>query len=173
MQKRLQKITSTDVKVLQALSIETFSETFADQNDPKALNDYLQQAYDLAKLTHELKDPNSSFYFIYAADKLAGYLKVNVKDAQTEDLGQNALEIERIYLKKEFKRQGLGKMLFEKALALAAEKSCTKIWLGVWEKNYPALAFYEKMGFKQSGAHSFFMGEEKQTDYIMVKELNN
>ena len=43
------------------------------------------------------------------------------------------------------------------------------VWLGVWEKNVNAIAFYEKMGFKQAGQHLFQIGNELQSDLIMKK----
>jgi len=45
------------------------------------------------------------------------------------------------------------------------------VWLGVWEKNDKAILFYRKNGFYEVGTHFFFMGEEKQTDFIMRKDL--
>lgn len=122
-------------------------------------------------MTAELNDPNSQFYFVYLDDQLAGYLKVNLNESQSEQVAPNALEIERIYIRSAFKRHGLGRFLFQEALKLAQAKNCSSIWLGVWEKNYPALAFYEKMGFIQHGSHSFFMGTDEQTDLIMTKNL--
>ena len=98
-------------------------------------------------------------------------MKVNTNDAQTEKMGNESLEIERIYIRNKFQKQGLGKYLFNKALEIAKERNEKKIWLGVWEKNENAIAFYHKMGFVQTGAHSFYMGDEEQTDFIMTKTL--
>ncbi|XUD04145.1 hypothetical protein IGJ34_002114 [Enterococcus sp. AZ177] len=81
------------------------------------------------------------------------------------------MEIERIYIDSDFKRLGLGKMLYNKAIERAKELNKTAIWLGVWERNFSAMKFYRKMGFTQVGAHSFFMGEDEQTDLIMKKNL--
>ncbi|WP_317907031.1 GNAT family N-acetyltransferase, partial [Bacillus subtilis] len=92
-------------------------------------------------------------------------------EAQTEKMGDESLEIERIYIKNEFQKHGLGKYLFNKAMEIAKELNKKKIWLGVWEKNENAIVFYKKMGFVQTGAHSFYMGYEEQTDLIMTKTL--
>ena len=104
-------------------------------------------------------------------DKIAGYLKVNTGDAQTEEMDDDALEIERIYIINKFQKLGLGKYLFNKAMDIAMEQNKKKIWLGVWEKNKNAISFYKRLGFTQTGAHSFYMGDEEQTDLIMVKKL--
>jgi len=43
------------------------------------------------------------------------------------------------------------------------------VWLGVWEKNINAIAFYKRLGFYEDGRHPFKMGDELQTDFIMKK----
>ena len=104
-------------------------------------------------------------------DEVAGYLKVNTNDAQSEKMDEESLEIERIYIKKKFQKHGLGKFLLNKAMEIAMESNKKNIWLGVWEKNENAIAFYRKMGFVQTGSHSFYMGKEEQIDFIMTKTL--
>ena len=76
--------------------------------------------------------------------------------------------IERIYIEI---KHGLGKYMLNKAMEVAMERNKRKVWLGVWEKNENAIAFYKKMGFVQTEAHSFYMGDEEQTDFIMTKTL--
>ena len=167
----LQKITKNNVQDLQEVSIQTFTETFKDNNSEKSLNDYLNTAYELTKLEKDLENPHSEFYFAYFNNEIAGYLKININDAQSEKMGENALEVERIYIKKSFKRRGIGRHLIETAEQLAKKYQKNLMWLGVWEYNPKAIAFYETLGFKVIGAHSFFMGEEEQTDLIMSKQL--
>ncbi len=85
-------------------------------------------------MTEELKNPNSYFYFIYFENELAGYLKLNLSNAQTEEIEGNNIEIERIYILREFQKHGLGKELYKQAIKLAKDLECENIWLGVWEK---------------------------------------
>ena len=99
-------------------------------------------------------------------------MKFNVDAALTEEMGADSLEVERIYIRPAFKRRGLGKYLIDKAIEIARAQGKQLIWLGVWEHNVNAIAFYEKMGFVRTGAHSFFMGEDEQTDFIMTKKLH-
>ncbi|GCF94886.1 N-acetyltransferase [Enterococcus florum] len=160
-----------EAEILQALSIRIFTETFSAQNTPENMTAYLTEAYQLEKLQNELQNPNSSFFFIYSDQVLAGYLKVNINEAQTETIADNALEIERIYVDHALNGQGLGQALMKKAEEVAREKGREAIWLGVWEKNTRALAFYQKQGFRQVSTHSFLMGDDEQTDLIMKKEL--
>jgi len=167
----IKRCTFEDLHKLQDICYETFNETFKDQNSPENMKAYLEMAFNLKQLEKELSNSSSQFFFVYFNNEAAGYLKVNINEAQSEKMGDESLEIERIYIKSKFQKHGLGKYLFNKALEIAKELNKKKIWLGVWEKNENAIAFYKKMGFVQTGAHSFYMGDEEQTDFIMTKTL--
>ena len=160
-----------DLIELQKISIETFNDTFAEQNDSNNLKEYLIEAYHLEKLKREMMNSNSRFFFIYLDNQIVGYLKVNIDSAQTEKIDENGLEVERIYIRKEYKRHALGRQLLEFAIDLANKERRKLIWLGVWEENENALRFYQTFGFRQIGTHDFYVGMDKQTDLIMAKEL--
>ncbi|WP_407389976.1 GNAT family N-acetyltransferase [Carnobacterium jeotgali] len=165
----LKKCTLEDLKSLQKISIELFTDTFKDQNTEEDLNNYLEKAYNNTQLKQELTNENSTFFFLLDNEEIVGYLKLNIGDAQTENIAENALEIERIYILSNLKRKGYGTFLIEKAEQFAKQKNKKVIWLGVWEKNFSALSFYKKNGFIQISSHSFFMGEDEQIDLIMTK----
>ncbi len=167
----IKKCTREDLRKLQEISYETFNETFKHQNSPENMNAYLEKAFNLKQLEEELSNRYSQFFFVYFHNEVAGYLKVNSGDAQSEEMGEESLEIERIYIKNKFQKNGLGKYLLNKAMEVAVERNKKKIWLGVWEKNENAIAFYKNMGFVQIGSHSFYMGDEEQMDFIMTKTL--
>jgi ribosomal protein S18 acetylase RimI-like enzyme len=169
---KIRTCTLDDIHTLRELAYVTFEETFRDQNTEEAMRAYLDSAFTLEQLEKELVHPASRFYFVVGDGHVAGYLKVNADDAQTEPMGPDALEIQRIYIRKEYQKLGLGRLLYHKAMKVAKEWGKKKVWLGVWERNENALAFYRKMGFEQTGAHSFYMGDEEQTDYIMTKVLD-
>lgn len=169
---KIKNCSQEDLHQLQHISYETFNETFKAQNSPENMKAYLEKAFNLQQLTIELSKTSSQFLFIYVDNEVAGYLKVNIDDAQSENMGDELLEIERIYIRKPFQKYGLGKRLLNKAIEIAIDHNKKKIWLGVWEKNENAIAFYKKMGFVLSGSHSFYMGDEEQIDFVMIKTLN-
>ncbi|MDN8587434.1 GNAT family N-acetyltransferase [Paenibacillus sp. 11B] len=160
-----------DLQKLQEISIETFNDTFKDQNSPDNMRAYLERAFNAKQLEAELSNSCSDIFFVYYNDELAGYLKLNRDEAQSEKMSDASLEIERIYIKKKFQKHGLGKYLLNQAIETALEHNKKRIWLGVWERNDNAIAFYHRMGFVQTGSHSFYMGDEEQTDFILVKTL--
>lgn len=167
----IKKVTIADIQDLQQISGETFSETFGSQNSTENMEKFLNKAYAEEKLRSEIENKNSNFYFLIVNNQVAGYLKVNEGDAQTEQVADNALEVERIYLKQNFQHQGLGLILIKLAEELARKKNKANMWLGVWEKNYQAQAFYKKDDFKRVSQHTFVVGDDPQTDFILVKEL--
>lgn len=160
-----------DLFALQEISISTFCDTFQDQNSPENLTAYLERAFNSVQLEQELTNSSSEFYFIYFEQTVAGYMKLNVDGTQSEQLSDDSLEIERIYIKSTFIRNGLGKYLIDQAIRIAQKHNKSSIWLGVWEHNTHAIEFYKRMGFVQIGSHSFYMGDEEQIDYIMAKML--
>lgn len=137
------------------------------------MQEYLHRAFNKEKLLEELTDKNSKFFFLYCGEKLAGYIKVNEAPSQTDINDPNSLKLERIYVTGEFQGQGLGGYLMQKAVSIAVERHKKYIWLGVWEKNENALRFYKKKGFYEIGTHTFVMGEDRQTDYILKKDLES
>lgn len=160
-----------DLATLQNISRKTFKDAFATMNTEANMNAYLQTAFDQEKLENELLNASSSFYFIYLDGELAGYLKLNVDDAQTDIHDPKALEVQRIFVLKNFQGMGIGSRLMDKAIEIAHKHNKSFIWLGVWDRNEAALQFYRKKGFYQIGEHVFVVGDDPQTDLIMRKDL--
>lgn len=157
--------------VLLEIAKRTFEESFAHLNNPTDFDQYVRDKFSLSQIQKELADPESQFFFLEKDARVRGYLKVNWGKAQSEDKLPEALEIERIYLLKADKGQGLGKLLLEKAQQIAYEKQVSSIWLGVWEHNASALRFYERAGFVVFDQHDFWLGRDRQTDLMLKKDL--
>ena len=125
----------------------------------------------MKKLKQELNNASSKFFFLQVGPEIAGYLTVNQASAQSENLGSDHFELERIYLRQKFQHQGLGKVLLDYALKLAREANKQIIWLGVYEKNLSAQKFYAKNGFKRFSQHTYQVGNDPQIDYLLEKKL--
>lgn len=169
----VQKVTLNDIDQLQEIGRQTFYETFAGSNTEDDMQKYLDDSFSELKLTAELTDPNSEFYFAILDDKVIGYLKVNFGQSQTELKDDKALEIERIYVPKEFHGKKVGQILYDKALQVARQKNADYVWLGVWEENPRAISFYKKNGFVEFDKHIFKLGNDEQTDIMMKLKLTN
>ena len=161
----------SDLAQLQKIGRLTFFETFAAGNTEENMKNYLEEGFSEVKLSSELADPDSQFYFAILGDDIIGYLKVNFGSSQTELKDISALEIERIYVLKDFHGKKVGQLLYDKAIALAKEMNKKYVWLGVWEENPRAIGFYKKNGFIEFDKHIFKLGDDDQTDIMMRLEI--
>jgi ribosomal protein S18 acetylase RimI-like enzyme len=168
----LEPCTLADLEVLQQVSLETFTEAFAAQNDPEDFETYLREAFSLERLRREMNNPGTRFFFLYYQKKLAGYVKINAEKAQTELQDPEALEIERIYVRRAFQGKGLGSWMLGVLKSLAWKEGKTYLWLGVWEENKEAIRFYKRHGFVTFGKHPYYIGSDRQMDWMMQLVLN-
>ncbi|MGF6930639.1 ribosomal protein S18 acetylase RimI-like enzyme [Chitinophaga sp. W2I13] len=167
----IRKVTQNDMAQLQQIGRQTFYETFSAGNTEENMTKYLEEGFTTEKLTAELTNEGSSFYFAVLDDKVIGYLKLNIGQSQTELQDDKALEIERIYVIQEYHGKKVGQMLYEQAMQIAAQVNAHYVWLGVWEENQRAISFYTKNGFVAFDKHIFKLGDDEQTDIMMKKIL--
>ncbi len=164
---KITKIDLPEIEALQAIGRQTFFETFASGNTEENMQKYLEEGFTVDKLTTELTNPYSEFYFAQLDNKVIGYLKINFGQAQTELNDNKALEVERIYVLKEFHGKRVGQILYDKAFDIAKQANADYLWLGVWEENPRAINFYKKNGFVEFDKHIFKLGDDEQTDIMM------
>jgi ribosomal protein S18 acetylase RimI-like enzyme len=163
----ISKVNFQQIDDLQKISQQTFIETFAESNTKENIKDYVNNNLSIAQLSSELSIKNSRFYFAIHNREVIGYLKINLADAQTELKRENSIEIERIYILKDYHGKKVAQLLFETALTIANERNASFIWLGVWEHNPKAIHFYKKYGFIEFDKHIFRLGNDDQTDIMM------
>lgn len=162
-----------DIEKLQKIGRQTFFETFSESNSEENMQKYLDEGFSIEKLTTEVTDTNTEFYFAVLDAEVIGYLKLNFGESQTELKDNKALEIERIYVSKEFHGKSVGQLLYDKAIEVAKHKNADYVWLGVWEENPRAISFYKKNGFVEFDKHIFKLGDDEQIDIMMKLNLKN
>lgn len=167
---QLSRIELADTPTLQRIGRQTFYETFAWGNSEEDMLSYLNSTFSEERLAEEINNPFSEMYFAVMESEPVGYMKINHGPAQNEFQEDSCLEIERLYVLKDFQGKNVGQTLLLKALSIAAWKNLDYVWLGVWEKNTKAIRFYEKKGFKSIGSHIFKVGNDEQTDILMKKD---
>ncbi len=167
----IEKINITNLNDLETISKKTFFESYSIQNQEEDMNNYLSVNFSSENLSKELNNPNSEFYFAKINDQLVGYLKLNSGTAQTEADNQDGIEIQRIYILKEYHGKKIGQLLLNRALKVSKDKKARYIWLGVWKKNDRAILFYEKNGFEAYDNHIFTFGNDEQFDIMMKLKL--
>jgi ribosomal protein S18 acetylase RimI-like enzyme len=170
---RYKKCTLLDLHDLIRISKKTFVDAYEKDNDPEDFNSYIDFAFDEKNISQQLKNPECTFYFCYWNNHLAGYFKLNVNQAQTDLKERNSIELERIYVFQEFQGKQIGSFMLDFIKRIASIKKKDFVWLGVWQKNEDAVRFYESHGFIKFGTHPYYIGKDKQTDWLMRHELIN
>lgn len=169
----IRKVVLNDIDRLQEIGRLTFFETFSTGNTKEDMTKYLEEVFSKEKLTVELNNEHSEFYFLELDNSVIGYLKLNSGQSQTEIKDDKAFEIERIYVLKEYHGKNIGQLLYERAIQIARQKKANYVWLSVWEENPRAINFYKKNGFVEFDKHVFKLGNDEQTDIMMKLQLTD
>jgi diamine N-acetyltransferase len=169
---QIKPATVSDWQLIQEMGRTTFYDTFAADNTEADMQQFLALHYSDEAVQRELADATASFYIIYEEEKDAGYLKLAATGTPPEGLNSGkAVEIERIYVRKDFLGKKIGQALMAFSVEEARRRDCDTIWLGVWEYNARAIAFYKKWGFEIFGTKIFLLGSDAQTDFLMQLSL--
>lgn len=168
----LRACTEQDTEMLRELAAQTFCETFAGDCSETDMRGYIQTALSPESVRAQLQNPASLFICAFCDGAAAGYVKLNEAPAQGDIHDPDSLEIERIYAYARYHGTGLGGRLMEAALDEARRGGKKYVWLGVWDKNAKALAFYRKHGFYEHGEHDFLLGETVFRDLIMRRDIS-
>jgi ribosomal protein S18 acetylase RimI-like enzyme len=161
-----------DAGLLAELGARTFFETFAADNTPEDMAAYLAVAFSPAQQAAELADPHGLFLIAEANGTTVGYAMIrsgNVPEAVT---GDRAIELVRLYVSRESLGSGVGAALMQACIGEAKQRGYETLWLGVWEHNARAQAFYRKWNFHEVGTHVFKVGDDPQTDLLMQRSIS-
>ena len=168
---RIEEATKKEAALIADMSRQTFYDSFAADNTQEDMEKFLNEQFAREKLMEEVGAEGNIFLLAYEGDEAVGYARMR-KTPNPELLeGEPAVEIARIYAVQKSIGKGVGSALMQQCIEMAKQKNARVIWLGVWEKNYKAIAFYSKWGFEQFGEHVFMLGNDPQTDWLMKKAL--
>ncbi|MHA3789247.1 GNAT family N-acetyltransferase [Flavobacterium hauense] len=167
----LLKITPEHLAMLQQLSAQTFTDTYAQFNTDKDMREYIATEFSDEMLLRALNKTSVGFYFAMEANVPVGYIKINYAPSQTDLNDSKSLELERIYVLKEHQGKKIGQFLLDAALVIAVENDLDYLWLGVWDKNTNAQQFYAKNGFTPFGTHDFMLGSDRQRDILLKRTV--
>lgn len=167
----VRRATPADAALLAELGARTFREEFADANRPEDLALFLAKAYGVAQQSAELADPSVTYLIGEIDGQPAGFAMLRRGAPEPCVTGPDPIELVRIYVARSVLGAGLGSALMEACIAEAARAGHRTLWLGVWERNQRALAFYRRWGFVDVGSHIFTLGTDPQTDRVMERAV--
>jgi ribosomal protein S18 acetylase RimI-like enzyme len=159
--------TPADAATLAAISLKTFVDTFAPHNTAADMESYASVAFGEEKQRSEIETEGSVTLLCEENSVTIAYAQIR----STPGAPHGDVEIARFYVDKTHHGRGIAQMLMDAVETHARALAGTRLWLGVWEHNLRAIAFYRKRGFVQCGAHPFLLGNDLQTDWLMNRAL--
>ncbi len=160
-----------DAAALAELAARTFHDTFAAENNPQDMALHSAQKYGVAQQSAELLDENICTLLAEIDGALAGYAQLQRGPAPPCVTGDAPMELWRLYVAQEWHGRGVALVLMNAVDTEVRKRGARTLWLGVWERNARAKAFYGKYGFTDVGAHTFMLGTDKQVDRIWVRSI--
>lgn len=164
------KFTTDDLDVYQSVARQTFFDAYERNTDAENLQKYIDDNFALPVVTAELDDPNCALFYLREGNDILGYIKLRWNTSH-DLLKGKVIELQRIYVVKEFYGKGYGKILLEHAEQFGRENGFEWIWLCVWYENAGAIRFYEKAGWEKFGMTRFKFGDVVYDDPVFKKKL--
>jgi diamine N-acetyltransferase len=165
-----------DAAALSRFAATTFRETFESENAPDDMARYLTEAFTPQQQAAEIADPASTvllaeYHGESGGTELVGYAHLIAGPVPEAVRGPAPLELKRIYVARAWHGQGVAQALMAAAIQAARARGAQTLWLGVWERNPRAVAFYAKYGFTRVGEHTFVLGSDTQTDWLFIRPV--
>jgi ribosomal protein S18 acetylase RimI-like enzyme len=168
---RIRPGTSADAAMLAELGARTFRDAFAADNTPEDMALYLRRTYGVAQQTAELNNPDMITLIAEMDGHPAGYAQLRSGNPPGCVQGPAPVEVWRFYVDRAWHGQGVAQALMAAVRREAVSRGGRTLWLAVWERNERAKGFYRKAGFLDAGSQPFILGEDHQTDLVMVTDL--
>ena len=166
--RRIRRGEVADAAALADFAARTFEETFAADNRPEDMAAHRAAAYGVARQTAELSDPDIVTLVALDGERLVAYAQVR-RGARPPCVTQDEpVELQRFYVDRAEHGSGLAGRLMEAVVEAARGFGARHLWLGVWERNARAIAFYAKCGFVDVGSKIYMVGPDRQVDRVMV-----
>jgi len=167
----IQRAQASDARRLSAFARRMFHETFGPQNTPENMHAYLSSSFNETRQLAEIENPNAITLLVDSGATLVGYSHLQLGETPPCVSDRHAIELVRFYVDPALHGRGVAHQLMRESLAAASARALS-VWLGVWDQNARAIAFYGKCGFRDVGSHDFMLGTDRQTDRIMWRPID-
>ena len=164
--------TSADAAALASFGERTFREAFGPDNRPEDVDAYVSTTYSAERQDAEIADPDRITFVGECEGMLAAFAQLRANGTAPDCVtGPAPIELLRFYVDRPWQGRGVAHELMDTVVDAARSRGARTIWLGVWERNPRAIAFYEKHGFRDVGCQPFKLGGDDQTDRVMARAL--
>jgi ribosomal protein S18 acetylase RimI-like enzyme len=161
-----------DAALLAEFGARTFYETFAAENSDDDMHAHLASSFTPARQLCEIEDPERDTLILAIGVQWVGFAQLRIGHVSEGVPKDDSIELWRFYIDRPWHGCGMAALLMDGAKQRARRRGATSIWLGVWEKNARAQAFYRKHGFGRVGKQTFVVGSDPQTDDVMLCRLS-
>ncbi len=169
----IRRVLPEEYKLLASFGRDTFYETWKHYNTESDMQLYLDEAFDEKKIKKDIENTSvNTFLFAFKGDLLTGYVKLRNDRTYPELEGLKSLELERIYVSRDYLGKDVAQKLMEECFSIAKKDKYELMWLGVNIDNHRAIAFYNKYDFVTFGSKMFKLGDAEDQDFLMKKKLS-
>jgi len=160
---------SADAAALAGFAARTFAEAFAAVTAPADMAAHLANSYTPALQAAELADPDIVTLLAERGERLVAYVQVRRNGETPPCVARDgSVEVQRFYVDDSVRGSGLAATLMRRSFGAVIELGGRHAWLGVWERNARAIAFYRKAGFVPVGSKVYVVGADPQIDHVML-----
>jgi ribosomal protein S18 acetylase RimI-like enzyme len=170
---RIRRAEEDDALALSVLAEKTFRDAFADSNTTANMQLHCAANYGRALQLAEIRDSGRETWLVESEGGLVAYVQLRLDATSPMISADRPVEIQRFYVDASHHGAGLAHQLMAHVLARAKAAGSATLWLGVWERNPRALAFYRKWGFDVVGELTFNLGDDPQRDFMMRRDVKS
>ena len=179
---RIRLATQADIVELSATARRIFHDTFAAFNTPEDMAAYNATAFTPEAFARAIQDHTHNVLIAVPKDlagadatapaSVLGFAQLRHGPPHASVGSQHAVEIQRFYVDRPYHGSGLAQALMATVAEHVTQSGGSTIWLGVWEHNTRAIAFYQKIGFSEVGETTFILGTDVQRDLVMAAAID-
>jgi ribosomal protein S18 acetylase RimI-like enzyme len=163
---------AADADLLAEFGARTFEDTFAAENTADDLRMHLAASFSRERQLREIEDPEFDTLILKDdGGRWLGFAQLRAGRVSQGVPAAGSIELWRFYVDKPWHGQGIAALLMAAAKERARRRGADTLWLGVWERNARAQAFYRKHGFHKVGGQTFIVGSDPQTDDVLLCQL--
>jgi ribosomal protein S18 acetylase RimI-like enzyme len=167
----IRKANGSDAGRLSQLAETTFRDTFATVNAAEDMDLHCRSHFSETIQAGEIANPNMITLLGEDEGDVAGFAQLRWGASPGCVLAKSPGEIQRLYVADHWHGKGVAQHLMNACIGEMRNRGSDVVWLGVWERNPRAIAFYRKFGFAEVGAHVFAVGRDPQRDVIMARSV--
>jgi ribosomal protein S18 acetylase RimI-like enzyme len=168
---KIRRATISDAEPISVFAARIFEQTFGAMNSPEDMRAYVARSFNVPQVAHELTAEGSTFFIAESLASLVGYARTAAGEAPVDVRGERPIELVRLYVAQPYQGAGVAARLMQECIDDAKARGHGSMYLGVWEHNPRAQAFYHRRGFDKVGEERFELGHDIQTDWIMERAL--